>query len=145
MTDWDRRFLELARHIATWSKDPSTKVGAVIACGKELVSVGYNGFPPYVLDDERLLDRETKYKLVVHAEANAILRAGRDRLPGSTLYVWPFPPCIECSKLVLTSDISYVISATPTPEFRERWGENLDFAGALLREAGIRVLELNLE
>jgi deoxycytidylate deaminase len=40
---WDRRFLELARHVAAWSKDPSTQVGAVVAEGKRVVSLGYNG------------------------------------------------------------------------------------------------------
>ena len=57
---WDLRYLELAEHISTWSKDPSTKIGS-IAIGKngQVLSQGYNGFPRGVIDStERLKDRE---------------------------------------------------------------------------------------
>ena len=75
-TDWDKRFLELASVVGSWSKDPSTKVGAVIVNeNKQIVSMGYNGFPRGVRDDYRLENRETKYNLIVHAEANAIIHA----------------------------------------------------------------------
>src|ERR1700722_2700699 len=87
---WDIRFLELAKHISNWSKDPSTKVGAVLVNDlKQVVGMGYNGFARGVQDtDERLNDRETKYKLVVHAEVNAIIQAGH-AARNSTLYVYP--------------------------------------------------------
>ena len=46
MNKWDMRFLELAALVATWSKDPSTQVGAVIVdSAKRIVSVGFNGAP----------------------------------------------------------------------------------------------------
>ena len=71
---WDLRFLEMARNAASWSKDPSTKVGAIIVDDdKRVISVGYNGFPKGVRDDERLDDRQEKYKIIVHAERNALL------------------------------------------------------------------------
>ena len=54
---WDRRFLGLAAHVAEWSKDPSTQVGAVVANGKKVVSLGFNGFPQGMSDDHRLHDR----------------------------------------------------------------------------------------
>ena len=73
---WDLRFLEMARNAASWSKDPSTKVGAIIVDDdKRVISVGYNGFPKGVRDDERLDDRQEKYKIIVHAERNALLFA----------------------------------------------------------------------
>ena len=57
---WDFRFIELARHIALWSKDPSTKVGCVVVGeDREIRSTGFNGFPRGIDDNaERLLDRQ---------------------------------------------------------------------------------------
>ena len=74
---WDGRFVELASHIAKWSKDPSTKCGAVIVrSDKTIASVGYNGFPRGLDDSGKLYDnRSVKYDRVIHAEMNAILNA----------------------------------------------------------------------
>ncbi len=94
---WDDRFLNLAKFVAEWSKDPSTKVGAVIVRpDRTVASVGYNGFPRGVLDHvDRYSDRDTKYAMVVHAENNALINA-RQSLEGCTLYVTPLPPCTQC-------------------------------------------------
>ena len=71
---WDMRFLEMAQLVASWSKDPSTKVGATIVDDdRRVISVGYNGFPKGVADNKRLEDRDEKYKMIVHAERNALL------------------------------------------------------------------------
>ena len=86
---WGRRFLHLAEHVSTWSKDPSTLVGAVIADDNRVVSVGFNGFPRGCDDSPALYaERERKYRRVIHAEANALLFAARP-LAGCTLYTWP--------------------------------------------------------
>ena len=86
---WDERYLSLAAEVATWSKDPSTQVGAVtVGSKKEVLSQGFNGFPRGIHDtDERYNDRETKYKFVVHAEMNAIYNATYSgaSLDGATL------------------------------------------------------------
>ena len=75
---WDKRFLDMARLVAAWSKDPSTQVGAVVVDPDYRVrGMGYNGFPAGIKDDERLHDRPAKHKLVVHAETNAIATACR--------------------------------------------------------------------
>jgi dCMP deaminase len=99
---WDRRFLLLAKEVSRWSKDPSTRVGAVITddLGRVL-STGFNGFPRGVLDaEERYLNRDEKYKFIVHAEVNACLLAG-ERARGGSLYVYPsfaIPNvCHECA------------------------------------------------
>jgi dCMP deaminase len=78
MEKWDRRFLDLAKQVSTWSKDPSTQVGAILVNDlKQVVGMGYNGFPRGVHDwQERYDDREIKYPMVVHAEVNAIIQAG---------------------------------------------------------------------
>ena len=69
---WDLRFLDMSQLISSWSKDPSTQVGAVIVdSNNRVVSVGYNGFPQGISDDYRLDNRETKYKMILPAECNA--------------------------------------------------------------------------
>ena len=76
MNGWDRKFIEMAVLVSSWSKDPSTKVGCVIADSDHAqLSEGFNGFPRGIADDARLHEREVKYRLIVHAEANAIAAA----------------------------------------------------------------------
>jgi dCMP deaminase len=121
---WDLRFLKLAEHIAQWSKDPSTKAGAVITKGKQVVSVGYNGFPAGMPDSPELYNnREEKYSRVVHCEVNALIYAGAlETLGQYTLYTWPFPPCDRCVVQMLQGGIRYFIAPEPTAEMIERWG-----------------------
>jgi dCMP deaminase len=80
---WDGRFLDLAVFVGDWSKDPSTKVGAVLVRpDRTIAGLGFNGFPRGVLDHpERYDDRPTKYEMVVHAEMNALL-SSRESLEG---------------------------------------------------------------
>ncbi len=135
---WDRRFLALADFIAEWSKDPSTKVGAVITHTKSrrIVSTGFNGFPAGVEDaPERLFDRATKYEMIVHAEQNALMFAGQ-HAEGCTLYVTPLPPCARCAALIIQAGIARVVS--PPPDFsHERWGETARIAKVMFEEAKV--------
>ena len=134
-SDWDERFLQLAQHIAQWSKDPSTKVGAVIVRpNRTIASVGYNGFPRGVNDDERLNDRPYKYAMTVHAEANAILSAN-ERLDGCTLYVTPLSPCSSCASILIQSGIKRVVAYMPHQP--EHWADSFAIARTMLDEAGI--------
>lgn len=99
---WDERFLELAKFVSQWSKDPSTKVGAVLVDElRRVVGVGYNGFARGVPDyPESYLDRDHKYTIILHAEENALL--GIDPLgPPLKMYVWPCPPCPKCASIIL--------------------------------------------
>lgn len=135
-TDWDKRFLELASVVGGWSKDPSTKVGAVIVNeNKQIVSMGYNGFPRGVKDDYRLENRETKYNLIVHAEANAIIHA-KESLEGCTIYTDPFMPCSKCAGLIIQSGIKRVVSLDCD---NPRWIENFRLAHSILTEARIEI------
>jgi dCMP deaminase len=132
---WDRRFIDLARHISTWSKDPSTQVGAVIVDAENrVVSVGYNGFPRHVADtDMRLNDRELKYKIVVHAERNAMLFA-RQSLAGCTIYTWPFMSCAACTGMAIQAGIErHVAPINDNP----RWAADFELSKQMFREAGI--------
>lgn len=142
---WDLRFLELARFVSAWSKDPSTKVGAVIVNDlKQVVGMGYNGFARGVKDtDERLNHRETKYKLVVHAEQNAIIQAGH-LARGATMYVYPsfvVPPiCHDCAKLFIQAGVRDIVGYEPdeNDERVKRWKESILVAQEMFVEAGIQ-------
>lgn len=149
---WDKRFLRLAYEISFWSKDPSTQVGAVIANELgQIVGTGYNGFPRGVDDDfTRYEDRELKYKLIVHAEQNAILLAG-ERARDASLYVFPsfaIPNvCHECAKAVIQSGIKRVVGFTPSPEDAERakrWKDSIDISRMMLTEAGVKIVEVSV-
>jgi dCMP deaminase len=136
---WDRAWLKKAEEFASFSKDPSTKVGAVIV-GKEndLVSVGYNGFARKVKDlPERYTNRDIKYKMVVHAEVNAILFADRHRLTGSTLYTWPFICCSNCAAIVIQTGIKRCVAPIISEELKQRWAESIGLATIQFDEAGI--------
>lgn len=140
INDWDRRFLGLAQHVAAWSKDPSTKVGAVITRGRRIVSLGYNGFPAGVEDHkERYDDRETKYKMIVHAERNAIIFAQQD-LTGCTLYTTPFMPCSACTGFVIQAGIKRVVAPRLPDELRGRWSEDMEVSKTMFHEAGVELV-----
>lgn len=132
---WDKRFLALAELVASWSKDPSTKVGSVIVDRRNrVVSIGFNGFPHGVADDDRLDDRERKYELIVHAEVNALLFAGRP-VDGCAIYTWPLPPCSRCAALLIQAGVARVVSPQPPA----RWLDSCSLGAALFVEAGVHV------
>lgn len=115
MNKWETRFFELAKHVSEWSKDPNTKVGAVIVNDlNQVLSIGYNGFPRGVQDDSsRYEDRECKHAFVVHAERNALDNAFTD-VRGTTMYVTHFP-CNECAKGIVQKGIKRLFTPEPDP------------------------------
>lgn len=139
---WDEYYMIIATTAARKSKDPSTKVGAVIVRpNNSIVATGYNGFPRGVADTpERLNDRNIKYSLVVHAEMNAILSA-RESLNGYTLYTYPFMPCDRCFVHVIQAGIKRVVFMKATDEQNARWGEAFNRVRALANEVGIELVE----
>ena len=136
---WDRRFLDLANFIAGWSKDPSTKVGAIIVRpDRTVASMGYNGFPRGVLDhEERYADREQKYAMVVHAENNALLNS-RESLEGYTLYVTPLPPCTQCAAAIIQRGIARVV-VDQKKDVPENWMKQFEISNTMFREAGVSI------
>ena len=132
---WDRRFMNLAKLVTTWSKDPRTKVGAVaVGADPRCVALGYNGFPPGVEDlDVRLKDRPTKYFFIQHAERNVLDNARFD-LKGATLYVTMFP-CAECAKSIISKGIIRLVA--PQPPTEEPWAESARYAKVMFEEAGV--------
>lgn len=135
---WDWRFMNLAEFVSSWSKDPSTQVGAVIVRpDRTIASVGYNGFPRGVKDDDdRLSNRELKYQMTVHAEINAIL-SSREPLHGYTIYVTPFQPCSQCAASIIQAGIKEVVTFKPLGGEDARWQNSFKVASTMFEEAGV--------
>jgi dCMP deaminase len=147
MTDkWDRRFLHVAKEIATWSKDPSTKIGCVLVRDRHIIATGYNGFPRGVRDTEdRYHDRPTKYKFVVHAEENALLQAAKLGIStyDATLYCWCAIPCERCMASIINAGITRIVCLKDEDaEMTKRWPR--DIAYAMVRESGIELVEMDI-
>jgi dCMP deaminase len=131
---WTARFINLAAHVATWSKDPSSQVGAVIVRpDRSIASVGFNGFPRGVEDSrERIANRDTKLLYTLHAEINAIL-AAQEPLQGHSIFVYPFQPCAHCAAAIVQAGIKNVYCPS---ESVPRWEESFSAARTMFHEAG---------
>jgi dCMP deaminase len=134
---WHIRYLKLARLVASWSKDPSTKCGAVIVnANNQIVSTGFNGFPQGIQDNEDLLiDRNTKLMMTIHAEVNAILFA-RQPLDGCTIYTWPMHACSQCAATIIQSGISHHVTIDNP---NKRWEASHKIAEVMFNEAKLDV------
>ena len=137
---WKKRFLKSSKEISTWSKDPSTKVGAlIISEDRNIISTGYNGFPRNIEDtEERLNNRELKYKFILHAEMNCILNAlynGRS-VKDCILFVHGLPPCSECTKSIIQAGIKKVITDSKATD---NWKESLKLSLEMLKEANVEI------
>lgn len=138
-TNWPIRHLQLAQYISQWSKDPSTKVGAVVFRDDgSIISVGYNGFPRNTQDTtSRLQDRETKLAITIHAEENALLSAGRNGTPlhGAAIAV-THHPCAKCAAKLIQAGITSVHYAVDD-FFEVRWARELALAVQLFEETRV--------
>ncbi len=141
--NWDKYFMELARLVASKSKDESVKVGVVIVGpDHEIRSTGYNGFPRGIDEtDSKRWERPIKYEWVEHAERNAIYNAARMGTPtnGCTMYL-ESPPCTDCGRAIIQAGIKEVVVTVNNPfKDREFWRESIKFACDMLREAGVKI------
>lgn len=138
MGKWESRYLQIAKDVASWSKDPSRQIGAVVVGEKgQIISQGYNGFPRGINDDyKRYAHRPTKYKYVVHAEMNAIYNAIHNgaSTDGATIYVTGLPVCHECAKGIIQSGIKKVVMDSKP---RDSWLESCELALSMFDEAGV--------
>ena len=139
---WDKRYIELAAHIAEWSKDPSRKIGSVAVGDKgQVLAQGYNGFPRGIADDESTyVNRVTKYERVVHAEMNCIYNATYNgtSLDGATLYIHGLPVCSECAKGIIQVGIKRVVTKEIDDSMPERWVQSNKLTKMLFEEAGVQ-------
>lgn len=138
---WADRFLKVAYEIASWSKDPSTKVGCVVVgTGRQILATGYNGLPRGVLDDPQRMERPQKYLWTTHAEANALAQAARHgiRLEGATVYT-THCPCAQCAGLIIAAGAKCVIvDQTRTTNMDL---EHFEVAERMFREAGVEFIK----
>lgn len=140
LSKWDLRFLNRAKEISSWSKDPSAKIGAVAVKDRRTISEGYNGFPRGIEDrEDRLSIRELKYKYVVHAEMNVIYNASMIgvSLSGCDLYVYGLPVCSKCALGVIQVGIKRVIIHTEK-QIPEIWDQEWNLTKELFYEAGVQ-------
>lgn len=111
----DSYFMRVAQTISTKSKDPNTKVGAVIVDGdNKIVSTGYNGMVKGIKEKELW---KNKKPYVIHAEMNAALFSRRPDLRGCQVYV-THAPCINCMKHLFQLGVRvifYESASTKTP------------------------------
>lgn len=147
MADWDNRFLELTKHIATWSKDKSIGTCAIITDkDHRIVSFGYNGFPSGANDeDESRYERPKKYLYTEHAERNAIYNASRLGVStkGCTMYLMWYP-CADCARAIIQSGIDTLVCNRPdfdTP----KWGEHFKASHEMFEECNINVQYREIE
>jgi len=137
---WNNRFLDLASHVAKWSKDNSTQVGAVVVRpDKTIASIGFNGFPRGVDDSiDRIYDRKYKLLFTVHAELNAII-AAKEPLEGYSIYIHPCQPCAHCMAAIIQSGIKQIYC----PENKiERWMESFVKGEEMAKEAEVSLIYL---
>ena len=145
---WHYRFMEVATLISSWSKDNSTKTGAVVVGpDREIRATGYNGPVRGVDDDvDERYERPTKYDFFEHAERNAIYNACLcgTSLKGCTIYVTHFP-CTDCARAIIQSGIKQVVTHeleqnANTPQ--NTWRDRILYSQQMLKEAGIELVIL---
>lgn len=135
---WSEYFMDMARLVATRSKDPSTKVGCVIVTPEKIVAgTGYNGIPRGVRDLPERMERPAKYLWTSHAEENAVAQAARigGRLGGSVAYV-THAPCARCARTLIQAGIIEVVIGNGTTSMP---AEEFAVARAMFAEAGVHV------
>ena len=142
ITKWDYRYLEIAKKVSMWSKDPSTQCGSVIIDTKnKIVSTGFNGFPKRIEDSKsRYLNRNLKYQLVIHSEINALLQA-KISVNGFSIYSYPMIPCIRCCVILIQAGIKKIVTCLMPKKLENRWDPILN--ENILKEANIELIYIN--
>ena len=137
MNKWEQRFVELAKVVATWSKDPDCQVGAVLVdANRRIVGTGYNGLPACCSDDEGALHSANKNTMMIHAEVNAVTNATTS-LQGCSMFITK-PPCVACAAVLAMQGLDKVYC--PVPRVESKWHDSNILAISMLNEQDIQVL-----
>ncbi|KAI0673391.1 cytidine deaminase-like protein [Trametes maxima] len=140
---WDTYFMQLASLASQRSNCMKRRVGAILVRNKCVISTGYNGTPRGLKNcNEGGCARcntasETPDEcLCLHAEENALLEAGRERVGGGSVLYCNTCPCLKCTiKIIQTGvrevvyNLSYKVDDSSAALFAE--------AGVLLRRHAI--------
>jgi len=140
LNKWDKRFIKVAKEVASWSKDPSKKIGCIAVKDRRTIATGFNGFPRGIADiSDRLQDRDLKYRYVVHAEMNCIYNASYHgvSLDGSTFYIYGLPVCSECAKGIIQVGVKRVVWKSMTKEIPAKWWDSSMITEEMFLEAGV--------
>ena len=145
ISKWDVRFLRLAHEVSKWSKDRSTRVGAVIVQADRTPGpYGYHGCPRHI-DDElnKRHKRPIKYDWTEHAERNAIYNAARIgmALGGCIMYATHLP-CVNCARAIIQVGISKVVvdeGSRSDTGFAKRWEREEKITVEMLKEAKVKL------
>jgi dCMP deaminase len=145
--DW-KPFLIEAYNLSRQSKDPSTQIGAIILKEEQLsttswcCSQGINEFPKGVKDTPDRWERPLKYKIIEHAERNAIFNAGKQRqsVHGATM-VCNWACCCDCARAIIQSGIKKLVTHKQAHDRASlTWKEDIEIAFTMLREAGVEIV-----
>jgi len=143
VADWHDYFMNLARTVATRSKDPNTQHGCVIVdSAHRVVSTGYNGGCRRIPDDRVDWSRPNKYGFVIHSEENALWHAQRLDLDGCDLYVTG-QPCSRCMLRIAHVGVSRVIYGTTQSVCVD--GDDWSLTLLIAELAGVRMLHYDGE
>lgn len=146
---WDRLFMEGVYWIAAKSKDPRTKVGAVVVRDNRPILWGYNGIVKGAKDLPERMERPTKYKWMAHAERNCCYQAAKlgPTAEGATMYTQGVP-CTDCAIGVIQSGIKEIVVHGPWMEYethfdnkkeRPQWDGVFSLSRDMLTEAGVTI------
>lgn len=141
-------FFKVALNMAsTFSKDTSTKVGAIAIEPNtlQIKSIGYNGLPRKLEETAERWKKPNKYLYVVHAEANMICNASLNGVSlADSILIVTFYPCNECAKLIVQSGIKIIITKQPDSS-KKNWTESFKISKEIFDELGIQIILLTDE
>jgi dCMP deaminase len=147
--DKAKQYFKLAQVQADiFSKDPSTKVGAILLAPDSLqvLSLGYNGMPRGILETvEQRWERPIKYRYVEHAERNALYNACRHGTPieGAIAVVTLFP-CTDCTRALIQSGVKCIVTQKPDLTC-QRWGEDFTISMEMIQETNMECIYVDEE
>lgn len=149
---WDIYFMRHVYEVAEKSKDPSTKIGAVIVKDKHPILFGYNGLPHGVNDFPDRMERPLKYKYTEHGERNSIYCGAKFGIAteGTIIYTQALP-CCECARAIVAAGIIEVVLHKPANDifaaashYSTTWKEDHEITNIMFKEAKIKVRDIEM-
>ena len=140
--NWDEVFMRGVYNISWKSKDPKTKIGAILVRDNIPIVQCFNGFPRKIKDDNRYLDRDLKRRMVAHAEANTILVSARlGKSTDNTICYTQGVPCSSCCISLIQGGVSEIVVHKQWPNLTHspEWISSINLSKEMLNEAGIQI------
>ncbi|KAK9481131.1 cytidine deaminase-like protein [Lipomyces japonicus] len=116
---WDAYFMQLANLAARRSNCMKRRVGCVLVRGRRVIATGYNGTPRGVLNCNQggcercnlasIGGSSLATCLCLHAEENALLEAGRERVSEEAVLYCNTCPCLTCSIKIVQMGLKEVV------------------------------------